>query len=76
MEITEEMLDVIEAVKGRREPQYWDNKCKRFMEKQKNLQNLTKDELEEKGRKLGFELDKRRSKDKLIQEIENLLKKG
>ena len=29
MEITEEMLDVIEAVKGRREPQYWDNQCKR-----------------------------------------------
>jgi len=75
-EITEEMLDAIEAVKGRREPQYWDHQCRRYMEKQKNLQNLTKDELEEKGRKLGVELDKRRSKDKLIQEIENLLKKG
>ena len=34
MEITEAMLDVIEAVKGRREPQYWDNQCSRFMEKQ------------------------------------------
>ena len=34
MEITEAMLDVIEAVKGRREPQYWDNQCRRFMEKQ------------------------------------------
>ena len=34
MEITEEMLDAIEAVKGRREPQYWDNQCRRFMEKQ------------------------------------------
>ena len=34
MEITEKMLDAIEAVKGRREPQYWDNQCKRFMEKQ------------------------------------------
>ena len=76
IEITEEMLDAIEAVKGRREPQYWDHQCRRYMEKQKNLQNLTKDELEEKGRKLGVELDKRRSKDKLIQEIENLLKKG
>ena len=76
MEITEKMLDAIEAVKGRREPQYWDHQCRRYMEKQKNLQNLTKDELEEKGRKLGIELDKRRSKDKLIQEIENLLKKG
>ena len=70
------MLDAIEAVKGRREPQYRDHQCRRYMEKQKNLQNLTKDELEEKGRKLGIELDKRRSKDKLIQEIENLLKKG
>ena len=76
IENTEEMLDAIEAVKGRREPQYWDHQCRRYMEKQKNLQNLTKDELEEKGRKLGIELDKRRSKDKLIQEIENLLKKG
>ncbi len=28
------MLDVIEAVKGRREPQYWDNQCRRYMEKQ------------------------------------------
>ena len=34
MEITEKMLDVIEAVKGRSEPQYWDNQCRRFMEKQ------------------------------------------
>ena len=29
MEITEKMLDAIEAVKGRREPQYWDNQCRR-----------------------------------------------
>ena len=76
IEITEEMLDAIEAVKGRRDPNYWDPKCRRYLEKQKNLKNLTKDELEEKGRKLGVELDKRRSKDKLIEEIENLLKKG
>ena len=34
MEITEEMLDVIEAVKGRREPQYWDNQSRRYMERQ------------------------------------------
>ena len=34
MEITEKMLDAIEAVKGRREPQYWDNQCRRYMEKQ------------------------------------------
>jgi len=35
IEITEEMLDAIEAVKGRREPQYWDPQCRRYMEKQK-----------------------------------------
>ena len=34
LEITEEMLDAIEAVKGRREANYWDNRCKRYMEKQ------------------------------------------
>ena len=76
MEITEEMLDAIEAVKGRREPQYWDHQCRRYMEKQINLQNLSKYELEKKGRELGIELDKRKSKDKLISEIEKLQKKG
>ena len=76
MEITEKMLDAIEAVKGRRNPAYWDGRCKRYMEKQENNQNLTKDELEIKGRKLGIELDKRKSKDKLIKEIENLSKTG
>ena len=76
MEITEEMLDAIEAVKGRREAQYWDHQCRRYMGKQKNLQNLSKDELEKKGRELGIELDKRKSKDKLNSEIEKLQKKG
>ena len=76
IEITEEMLDAIEAVKGRRDPNYWDPKCRRYMEKQKNLKNMTKDELEMKGRELGIELDKRKSKDKLIEEIDNSLKKG
>ena len=76
MEITEKMLDAIEAVKGRRDPAYWDGRCKRYMEKQENNDNLTKDELELKGRKLGIELDKRKSKDKLIKEIENFSKKG
>ena len=42
MEITEEMLDVIEVVKGRREPQYWDGRCKRYMEKQENLKKDVK----------------------------------
>ena len=36
LEITEEMLDAIEAVKGRREANYWDNNCKRYMESQQN----------------------------------------
>ena len=76
IEITEEMLDAIEAVKGRREPQYWDHQCRRYMEKQKNFKNMTKDELEKKGRELGVELDKRKSKDKLIEEIEKQQKKG
>ena len=35
IEITEEMLDAIEAVKGRREPQYWDPRCRRYMEQNK-----------------------------------------
>ena len=30
--ITDEMLDAIEAVKGVRDPQYWDPNCKRYME--------------------------------------------
>ena len=76
MEFTEKMLDAIEAVKGRRDPAYWDGRCKRYMENQQNNENLTKDELELKGRKLGIELDKRKSKDKLIKEIENFSKKG
>ena len=35
-EITEEMLDAIEAVKGRRNANYWDPNCKRYMENQEN----------------------------------------
>jgi hypothetical protein len=35
IEITEEMLDAIEAVKGIRDPRYWDPKCRRYMESQK-----------------------------------------
>ena len=34
--ITEAMLDAIEAVKGRRDANYWDNNCKRYMESQQN----------------------------------------
>tara|TARA_R100000231_G_scaffold58598_1_gene48328 strand:- start:3368 stop:3508 length:141 start_codon:yes stop_codon:yes gene_type:complete len=35
IEVTDEMLDAIEAVKGRRDPNYWDPRCRRYMEKQK-----------------------------------------
>ena len=42
LEITEEMLDAIEAVKGRREANYWDNRCKRYMEQQQNTKKDVK----------------------------------
>ena len=35
LEITEEMLDVIEVVKGTRDPAYWDGRCKSYLQKQK-----------------------------------------
>ena len=40
--VTEEMLDAIEAVKGRREANYWDNRCKRYMEQQQNTKKDVK----------------------------------
>jgi hypothetical protein len=36
LEITEEMLDAIEAVKGSRDAQLWDPNCKRYMQNQQN----------------------------------------
>tara|TARA_Y100000813_G_scaffold179044_1_gene146525 strand:- start:539 stop:691 length:153 start_codon:yes stop_codon:yes gene_type:complete len=36
LEITEEMLDVIEIVKGRREANYWDPECRKYYESQQN----------------------------------------
>jgi len=42
MKITEAMLDAIEAVKGRRDPAYWDGRCRRYMEKQENLKKDVK----------------------------------
>ena len=42
MQITEEMLDAIEAVKGRRDPAYWDGRCKRYMESQEKLKKDVK----------------------------------
>ena len=35
LEITEEMLDVIQVVKGTRDPAYWDGRCKSYLQKQK-----------------------------------------
>ncbi len=34
MEFTEQMLDAIEAVKGRRDPKYWDPRCRRYYQEQ------------------------------------------
>ena len=31
IEITDEMLDVIEKVKGKRNPALWDNRCQQYM---------------------------------------------
>ena len=42
LEITEEMLDAIEAVKGVRNSQMWDPNCKRYMESQQNLKKGVK----------------------------------
>ena len=42
MEITEKLLDAIEAVKGKRNPAYWDNRCIRYMENQENLKKDVK----------------------------------
>ena len=42
LEITEEMLDAIEAVKGIRDPQYWDPNCKRYMQSQQKTKKDVK----------------------------------
>ena len=31
IEVTDEMLDIIEAVKGKRNPALWDNRCEQYM---------------------------------------------
>ena len=36
IEITEEMLDAIEAVKGIRDSRYWDPECRKYYESQQN----------------------------------------
>jgi len=42
LEITEEMLDAIEAVKGVRDSRMYDPNCKRYMENQKTKQKDVK----------------------------------
>ncbi len=40
-EITDTMLDIIEQVKGKRNPALWDNRCESAM-KRKNAEKLDK----------------------------------
>ena len=40
-EITEEMLDIIEKVKGKRNPALWDPRCKQYMAKQQTKKTST-----------------------------------
>tara|TARA_R100000664_G_C2698890_1_gene100007 strand:- start:551 stop:721 length:171 start_codon:yes stop_codon:yes gene_type:complete len=48
MTLTEEQLDVIEAVKGRREAGLWDNRCEKYMNKQKIVKSTSKKAVEPK----------------------------
>ena len=40
-EITEEMLDIIEKVKGKRNPELWDPRCKQYMAAQQTKKTTT-----------------------------------
>ena len=44
MEVTEEMLDAVETVKGKRNPQLWDPRCAQYLaDKQKgSVQSASK----------------------------------
>jgi len=44
MEVTEEMLDAVEAIKGKRNPQLWDPRCAQYLaDKQKgSVQSASK----------------------------------
>ena len=48
MDLTEEQLDVIEVVKGRREAGLWDNRCEKYMNKQKIVKSTPKKPVEPK----------------------------
>ena len=41
IEITEEMLDIIEKVKGKRNPALWDPRCKQYMAAQQSKKTST-----------------------------------
>ena len=43
IEITEEMLDIIEKVKGKRNPNLWDPRCKQNKLAQKNKKTVNPD---------------------------------
>ena len=42
MEITSEMLDVIELLKGKRNPALWDPRCAAYLTKNTTTKTLTK----------------------------------
>ena len=44
-EITSEMLDIIEQVKGKRNPALWDNRCESALNRKKS------EKLDKKGKK-------------------------
>jgi hypothetical protein len=48
MEVTDEMLDAIEAVKGKRNPALWDPRCQQYLE---NNQKPTSMKTESKPKK-------------------------
>ena len=41
MALTEEQLDAIEAVKGKRNPSLWDPRCQQYLEQKKNCEVKT-----------------------------------
>ena len=38
MALTEEQLDAIEAVKGKRNPALWDPRCQQYLDQKKNCE--------------------------------------
>jgi len=42
MEVTEEMLDVIEIVKGKRNPGLWDPRCQQYFDNQRTKKTKKK----------------------------------